>query len=186
MIWSSDRGSFCWCLVWTVVVPSPPPCHPEYHLMCACPLLRLELSSLLQKFIEIHNKSIKIGENRHKSLHMLIFFSLALLLEKQNSNWYVSILDLHALLTGCQPSTAVSFIQPHIKYTLTLVAAFIRIVIFYIGSVFVIGLIMPSNADVFIGGSNKNKITTSPFVHGKHIPPFMAHTCSLQSSCSTG
>jgi len=33
--------------------------------MCACPLLRLELSSLLQKFVEIRNKSGKIRENRH-------------------------------------------------------------------------------------------------------------------------
>jgi len=57
----------------------------------------------------------------------------------QYSNWYVSILDLDALLTGCQPSATVSFIQPHIKYTLTLMAAFIRIAIFYIGGVFVIG-----------------------------------------------
>ena len=71
-----------------------------------------------------------------------------------------------------------SFIQPHVKYTLTLVAAFIRIAIFYVGGVFVIGLIVPSNAHVFIGGEDKNKITPSPFVHGKHIPPFMAHTRS--------
>jgi len=95
----------------------------------------------------------------------------------QYSNWYVSILDLD----GCQPSAAVSSIQPHVKYTLTLVAAFIRIAIFYIGGVFVIGLIVPNNADVFIGGSDENKITTSPFVHGKHIPPFTAHTCSPRS-----
>ena len=94
----------------------------------------------------------------------------------QYSNWYVSILDLDALLTGCQPSAAVSFIQPHVEYILTLVAAFIRIAIFYIGGVFVIGLIVPSNADVFIGGSDENKIAASPFVHGKYTqPPFMAH-----------
>jgi len=99
----------------------------------------------------------------------------------QYSNWYISILDLDALLTGCQPSAAVSSIQPHVKYTLTLVADFIRIAIWYIDGVFVIGLIVPSNADVFIGSSDKNKITTSPFVHGKHVPPFTAHTRSLRS-----
>ena len=99
----------------------------------------------------------------------------------QYSNWYVSILDLDALLTGFQPSAAVSSIQPHVKYTLTLLAAFIRVAIFYIGGVFVIGLIMPSNADVFIGSWDENKITTSPFVDGKHIPPFTAHTRSLRS-----
>ena len=96
-------------------------------------------------------------------------------------NWYVNILDLDAILTGCQPCATVSFIQPHVKYTLTLVAALIRIAIFYIGGVFVIGLIMPSNADVFIGGWDENQITTSPFVDGKHIPPFTAHTRSPRS-----
>ena len=46
--------------------------------MCACPLLRLELS--LQKFVEICNKSGKIRENRHKLLHQVpTYFSAPIL-----------------------------------------------------------------------------------------------------------
>ena len=48
--------------------------------------------------------------------------------------------------------------------------AFIRIVVFYVGGVFVIGLIVPRDADVFIGGSAQHKIAASPFVHGKRDP----------------
>ena len=41
---------------------------PRGWLLYACPLLGLELSSLLQEFVESHNKSGIIRENRHKSL----------------------------------------------------------------------------------------------------------------------
>jgi len=48
----------------------PSSMSPRGWLICACPLLRLELSSLLQEFVEIRNKSGKIRENRHKSLQL--------------------------------------------------------------------------------------------------------------------
>ena len=72
-------------------------------------------------------------------------------------------------MTGHQPFAAVSFVQPCLECILITGAAFIRIAIFYVGGVFVIGLIVPSNADVFIGGSDDNKIAASPFVHGKRV-----------------
>lgn len=62
-----------------------------------------------------------------------------------------------------------SLVQPYLKYTLRLGVAFIRIAVFYVGAVFVIGLIVPRDADVFIGGSDENKIAASPFVHGKEM-----------------
>jgi yeast amino acid transporter len=61
----------------------------------------------------------------------------------------------------------VSFVQLYLEYTLILKTAFLRIVVFYVGGVFVIGLIVPRDADVFIGGSAEHKIAASPFVHGK-------------------
>ena len=81
----------------------------------------------------------------------------------------LAILDPSALLllTHHQPFAAVSFVQPYLEYTLILGVAFIRIAVFYVGGVFVIGLIVPRNADVFVGGSGENKIAASPFVHGK-------------------
>jgi len=47
----------------------PSSMSPRGWLICACPLLRLELSSL-QEFVEIRNKSGKIRENWHKLLQM--------------------------------------------------------------------------------------------------------------------
>ncbi len=90
----------------------------------------------------------------------------------QYSNWCVfTTLDRpSALLTRHQPFAAVSFVRPHLEYTLILGVAFFRIAVFYVGGVFVIGLIVPRNADVFVGGSAENKIAASPFVHGKGTP----------------
>jgi hypothetical protein len=86
---------------------------------------------------------------------------------KYSNRCVLTILDPIALLTRHQPFAAVSFVQPYLEYTLTLRVAFIRIAVFYVGGVFVIGLIVPRDADVFVGGSAKNKIAASPFVHGK-------------------
>lgn len=103
--------------------------------------------------------------------------SLVLLLEKRRTQDAISQLvrlyysqPPRALLTRHQPFAAVSFVRPYLEYTLILGVAFFRIAVFYVGGVFVIGLIVPRNADVFIGGSAENKIAASPFVHGKIIP----------------